>query len=149
MDIERYNMNLREVIKGLQHVTLISVTHNREMFTRHGLHLNSAGKELLSRVILRIQAVNSRDRIATIIHLPGKEEPTRKCDQNGVLIDLSCPQSDVSLCTTPSVNQATTSSNAEDHPGIPAALASNGTLPDLSKLNCGLSFGSTSSKYFL
>jgi hypothetical protein len=77
-DIEKYNMNLREMIKGFQHTTIISVTHNREMFTRHGLHLNGSGKELLSRTILRIQAATSRDKTSTSTHRTGKDVPTSK-----------------------------------------------------------------------
>jgi hypothetical protein len=103
-DIRRYNMNLRKAIKGLHHVSLITITHNRDMFTRHGLHLNASGKELLSKTILRIQAVKRKN--------------------------LSPLQTDPSLNTSPASDQVIAKPATDDLSMTHADLASKDMTPD-------------------
>jgi len=43
--IGNFNKKLQKVTKNLMHVQIIKVTNNMEDFTKHGLHLNSKGKE--------------------------------------------------------------------------------------------------------
>jgi hypothetical protein len=128
-DIERYNQNLRKVIKEYQHVSLISITHNREFFTKHGLHLNNTGKELLSKVILRILAVKRNNKKVTTIELPCEIEPSRRSDRNRVMKDFSS-QTDSSLTTLPTPGQEITNTATDDHSVNPSVPARNETTSD-------------------
>ena len=38
-------------MKTFQHATTVVVTSNRELFTKHGLHLNNKGKEQVAKTI--------------------------------------------------------------------------------------------------
>jgi hypothetical protein len=38
-------------MKSFQHAATVEVTSNRELFTKHGLHLNSKGKEQAAKAI--------------------------------------------------------------------------------------------------
>ena len=50
-EIHVYNRRFHKVLKDMNHVTIIDANYTREDFTRHGLHLNSAGKEKLTGTI--------------------------------------------------------------------------------------------------
>jgi lysophospholipase L1-like esterase len=50
-EIQAFNRKLRKVIKPFPHVKLLDLPLNREDFTGHGLHLNSTGKEKVSKLI--------------------------------------------------------------------------------------------------
>ena len=50
-EIQAFNRKLRKVIKPFLHVKLLELPLNREDFTDHGLHLNSIGKETVSKLI--------------------------------------------------------------------------------------------------
>jgi hypothetical protein len=47
-EIQVYNRRLHKIMKDMNHVTVIDTYYTREDFTRHGLHMNSAGKEKLA-----------------------------------------------------------------------------------------------------
>jgi lysophospholipase L1-like esterase len=50
--IKQYNKKLGKVAKSYKQAKLIRITTDREHYTKHGLHLNSRGKESLAREIL-------------------------------------------------------------------------------------------------
>jgi hypothetical protein len=50
-EIQAFNRKLRKMIKPFLHVKLLELPMNREDFTDHGLHLNSMGKEKVSKII--------------------------------------------------------------------------------------------------
>jgi hypothetical protein len=100
------------------------------MFTKHGLHLNNTGKELLSKVILRILAVKRKNKTATTSQLPWKDEPSRRSDQNRVVTDFSSLQTDPILNTLPTPDQVITNSTTDDHSVNPTVLARRETTSD-------------------
>lgn len=50
-EMQVYNRKLHKILKDMNHVTIIDTNYTREDFTRHGLHMNSAGKEKLAGTI--------------------------------------------------------------------------------------------------
>jgi hypothetical protein len=53
-EIRAYNRKLCKLAKIFPHVNVIEIDNNRQLFTAHGLHLNSLGKESLSNYLLHI-----------------------------------------------------------------------------------------------
>jgi lysophospholipase L1-like esterase len=43
-EIQAFNAKLSKIVKSFRHVTLVEMDFNRKYFTKHGLHLNNAGK---------------------------------------------------------------------------------------------------------
>lgn len=46
-EIRHYNRKLNKVIKGFKNVQFINVLSDRNLFTKHGEHMNVKGKELM------------------------------------------------------------------------------------------------------
>jgi hypothetical protein len=44
-EIRNYNRKLNKLIKGFKNVQLINVLSDRNLFTKHGMHMNAKGKE--------------------------------------------------------------------------------------------------------
>jgi hypothetical protein len=60
-EVKVFNNNLRNRLKHFNNVEMIRVTSEREMFTRHGQHLNSRGKETMAnKIALSIEDVLKR-----------------------------------------------------------------------------------------
>ena len=49
--IQPYNVTLSKTVKSFRHVTLVEMVPNRKYFTKHGLYVNSIGKDLLAKLI--------------------------------------------------------------------------------------------------
>ena len=72
--IEIYNKQLDKVTKHFKHVKLIKLTTNREHFTKHGLHFNSKGKEILSKeLLMNLQSRQESPKVPAI-QLPWKND---------------------------------------------------------------------------
>jgi hypothetical protein len=50
--IEVLNRRLGKLVKAFEDTTLIKLDLNRELFTKHGLHMNDKGKELVAKKII-------------------------------------------------------------------------------------------------
>jgi hypothetical protein len=50
-EIQDLNMKLSKCAKLLRHVELVEMNFNRKYFTKHGFHLNNAGKGGLAKAI--------------------------------------------------------------------------------------------------
>ena len=74
-EIQVYNRKLHKSLKDLHNVTIIDTNFSREDFTRHGLHMNSAGKEKLAQAIGHI-ITNFSSRQTSRISLNWKEDST-------------------------------------------------------------------------
>ena len=57
-EIRNYNRKLNKVIKGFKNVQLINVLSERNVFTKHGMHKNTKGKELMvGNLIEKVSAI--------------------------------------------------------------------------------------------
>ena len=74
--IESYNTKLHKVTKSFKHVRLIKVTTNREHFTKHRLHLNYKGKEIMSKELLKTLLTKHESQKVASIPVPWKKEST-------------------------------------------------------------------------
>jgi hypothetical protein len=71
-EIKVYNRKLEKCVKCLKHVVLLHHDQSRALYTRHGLHLNKSGKNVLARnVALTCSQIFHRD--IKPIYLPWKE----------------------------------------------------------------------------
>jgi hypothetical protein len=67
MCIQAYNYKLKNMLKSFKHVTLVEMNTDRRYYTRHGLHLNSQGKEWLAKQIAK--------KIELLIEIASKVNP--------------------------------------------------------------------------
>jgi hypothetical protein len=51
-EIKVYNRKLGKMLKDMHHESIIDMNLNRNEFTRHGLHMNSSGKEKIAKIIV-------------------------------------------------------------------------------------------------
>jgi lysophospholipase L1-like esterase len=80
LEIQAFNAKLNKITKSFRHVALVEMDSNRKYFTKHGLHLNNAGKEWLAKLIATqidtlINNININD---PVIALNWKEETTNE-----------------------------------------------------------------------
>jgi lysophospholipase L1-like esterase len=52
-----YNRKLNKHLKVFDNIHIVEVDPQRELYTRHGLHMNQTGKELMAKKI--VQTVKS------------------------------------------------------------------------------------------
>jgi hypothetical protein len=50
-EIQVFNRKLHKFLKDMHYVNIISTNLTRNKFTRHGLHMNSSGKEKIAKII--------------------------------------------------------------------------------------------------
>jgi len=50
-EVNTFNRKSDKHMETFQHASTVEVTSNRELFTKHGLHLNSKGKEQVAKTI--------------------------------------------------------------------------------------------------
>ena len=86
--IQDYNNKLKNISKIFKHVSLVEISSNWRLYTRHGLHLNRFGKEWLAKhIALQIELlVNLSRKVRPIINLQWKEELTNLNNDNILLI---------------------------------------------------------------
>jgi len=77
-EIQAFNTKLSEIASLFSHVTLCEINFTREYLTKHGLHLNNAGKERLAKLIASQtnKLVSDFNKTEPIIALNWKEETT-------------------------------------------------------------------------
>jgi len=51
-EIISFNRKLKKMVKVYQHMSVLEMDNDRKLFTNLGLHLNSQGKEVLSKLIV-------------------------------------------------------------------------------------------------
>jgi len=51
-EIRAFNRKLMKSVRAFKHASVLEMTSDRNHFTKHGLHLNGLGKEVLSKQIL-------------------------------------------------------------------------------------------------
>jgi hypothetical protein len=79
-EIQAHNTKLGKIATLFSHVTIINTDFNRNLFTNHGLHLNSAGKEGLAKLTAtRInKIINESSNTKPAIALNWKKESTKE-----------------------------------------------------------------------
>ena len=77
-EIQEFNTKLSKIASLFSHVTLCEIDFTREYFTKHGLHLNNAGKERLAKLIASQtnKLISDFNKTEPIIALNWKEETT-------------------------------------------------------------------------
>jgi len=76
LEIQAFNAKLSKIATLFSHVTLVEIDFNRKYYTKHGLHLNNAGKEWLAKLIASHidKPVSDINRTEPTIALNWKEE---------------------------------------------------------------------------
>jgi hypothetical protein len=107
--IQAYNSKLKNIVKLFKHVSLVEMSTNWRHFTKHGLHLNSLGKEWLAKqTAIQIELlVVSSSKVNTIIPLKWKEETMNLINENmmssemntveGLIPSIQSPDNQINL----------------------------------------------------
>jgi hypothetical protein len=77
-EIQVFNRKLRKVTKLYKHVKILEVSNNREVFTRHGMHLNREGKRQIVRQMAREIRQITADKVNSTISLDWKWKIKKK-----------------------------------------------------------------------
>lgn len=77
-EIMNYNRKLHKVTKRFKKAQLVKATTNKELFTRHRLHLNKKGKEIMISEIIEKLLTNVDSQKVNINHLPWKMESAKR-----------------------------------------------------------------------
>jgi hypothetical protein len=80
LEIQDFIMKLSKRAKLFRHVDLVEMNFNRKYFTKHGSHLNNAGKEGLAKVIASQinEIINCSSNENPVISLQWKDESINK-----------------------------------------------------------------------
>ena len=80
LEIQAFNKKLNKMAKVFSHVAVVEINLNRKHFTRHDMHLNSSGKECLSKLTATqiCRLVNDENKNVPVILLAWKDESTDK-----------------------------------------------------------------------
>jgi len=97
-DIQDFNMKLRKSAKLFRHFELVEMNFNRKYFTKHGFHLNNAGKGGLAKV--------TASQIKKIINYSSNENP---------IIPLQWKEEFINKTNTPNTTQLPTRKTAVDN----------------------------------
>ena len=62
-EVKVYNRELKECLKTCENIEILEIDSNRDLFTRHGLHLNSKGKDQIAEKIAQIIKVRLNGKI--------------------------------------------------------------------------------------
>jgi RNase H-fold protein (predicted Holliday junction resolvase) len=72
-EVKVYNRKLKKHLKVFSNTCVIEVDSNRDLFTRHGLHMNSKGKEQTARQIVKTIWVMLNEKKSDPIIMKDKE----------------------------------------------------------------------------
>jgi hypothetical protein len=76
-EVIAFNRRLQKILKPHKHTSLINLPMDRNLFTKHGLHLNGSGKHRLSGMLAsKISEVFATQTSMTPITIPWKDEAT-------------------------------------------------------------------------
>jgi hypothetical protein len=80
-EAEVFNRKLGKLVKAFKHTALIKLDLNRELFTKHGLHMNGKGKELVAKKIMSTIKHMLRKQIEEPICMTWKEDEVKKSQE--------------------------------------------------------------------
>ena len=78
LEIQAFNAKLAKITKTLQHAALFQMDFHRKHFTKHGFHLNNAGKEELAKLIASQIDKLISNSFEPMTALKWKEDPTNE-----------------------------------------------------------------------
>jgi hypothetical protein len=77
-EIEVFNSKLGKLVKAFRYAALIKPDSDREVFTRHGQHMNNKGKDLvLKKIMSALRHVLDKKEIEEPVIMTWKEEEDR------------------------------------------------------------------------
>jgi len=74
-EVKVYNRKLKKHLKAFGNSCVIEVDSNRGLFTRHGLHMNSKGKEQIAGKIVKTIKAVLHEKKSVPIMMKDKEDP--------------------------------------------------------------------------
>jgi hypothetical protein len=80
-EVKVFNRRLSKLMI-FDHTVLLQIDSNREMFTKHGLHMNDKGKELAAIKIASTMKYIFQEKIKEPICLTWKEDDVKKLQEN-------------------------------------------------------------------
>ena len=72
-EVKVYNRKLKKYLKVCENTQIIEIDSNRELFTKHGLHLNLKGKDQIARKIVQTIKVILNRKMSDPIKLKDME----------------------------------------------------------------------------
>jgi RNase H-fold protein (predicted Holliday junction resolvase) len=67
-EVKVYNIKLKKHLNVLDNTCIIEVDSNRDLHTRHGIHMNSKGKEQIARKIVKVMLNEEKKDPITMKH---------------------------------------------------------------------------------
>ena len=73
-EVKVYNRELKKYLKVFDNTCVLEVDSNRDLFTRHGLHMNQKGKEHMAKKIVMAIQVMLNEKKSDPIMMKNKED---------------------------------------------------------------------------
>jgi len=80
-EVNEYNKKLKQLLQSFDNVCIIDVDTDRDIFTKHGLHLNLKGKERMANMI--VKAVKTTLNKGKSVHTHMKNAEDSKSEKTG------------------------------------------------------------------
>ena len=115
-EVDRFNRILHKRLRNNEHVKVIDSVVRRELYTKHGLHLNNNGKELMAQLITDQINYSEMTNTNPTIHLPYTEATLSQSSQPSVIPTSGSYNTDskrTSIATNGTTSQAEATSNHE------------------------------------
>jgi hypothetical protein len=97
-EVKTFNRKLEKIIKILKHVLVVKKDLTREYFTRHGLHMNTLGKEMITKqTVVAINAILQKNHVGEPISMPWKVKHSDGDGSHGACTDHQKQSYDVSI----------------------------------------------------
>jgi len=80
-EVNVYNKKLKQLLKSFDNACIIDVDTDRDIFTKHGLHLNLKGKERMANTI--VKAIKTTLNKGKSVHTHTKKAEDSKSEKTG------------------------------------------------------------------
>ena len=116
-EIKAFNRKLLKLTKPYKHVSIVTADTDRKLFTRHGLYMNSLGKEkIASKVSTRVKNIFQKQNVKISLCWKNGYDISAKSVSNNLTVDNTSLQEDSKTDQTTledmEVSTATPSSDA-------------------------------------
>jgi len=94
-EVKLYNRKLKKHLKAFDNMCVLEVDSNRDLFTRHGLHMNPKGKEhMAKKIAMAIQGVLNEKKSDPI---PMKNKEGLRTDNEGTEVKTTVVEIEAKL----------------------------------------------------